>query len=496
MFKFVDIFRETQHKENAQIRTYFQQCMENIDKSNQYVMRKVCMYTSIIYLLLLILAHFVVPSFKINGVHFLIIPLMVVYFFINLHLRKPWVHISTHMTGIICGIFYFLLVTIIMLFDAVAVPDRPAVWTPLVIALFPMVYIDKMYKYGIEELIAIIIYAIIAYFNKEPELYTRELYMLVAAYILSMLSAHIILVMRSREGLAMIELRQLSSLDKLTHVLNKDALMQKMEYQYMQKKPEEACAMLMIDLDNFKDVNDNLGHDAGDRLLERVGQLLIDNFRAYDIIGRYGGDEFVVLMPRMNDTTILEMRCRTLQMSMTDINLGNGQPFTASIGAIIDDGNHTCKEIFRMADDALYKSKLTGKSKCTAWKIDGLDYPIKPVLITLTDRDDGKFLGLTGEDADRYEIVRTHNEDEALRYISQYHEKLELVEVDMALVDVSGIIIKYLKKRESFMKIPILAMASSPEESFRAKELGADEVLMIDATEEIYQQTIKRLIRM
>ena len=46
------------------------------------------------------------------------------------------------------------------------------------------------------------------------------------------------------------------------------------------------------------------------------------------------------------------------------------------------------------------------------------------------------------------------------------------------------------------MKIPILAMASSPEESFQAKELGADEVLMIDATDEIYQQTIKRLIRM
>ncbi|SOC14701.1 diguanylate cyclase (GGDEF) domain-containing protein [Pseudobutyrivibrio ruminis DSM 9787] len=496
MFKFVDLYKRTQHNENAQIRTYFAECIENINKSNLYMMRKICMYTSIIYSLLLILAHFVVPSFKLHGVHFLIIPLMVVYFFINVHLRKPGVHISTHMTGIICGIFYFSLVTIIMLFDAVAVPDRPAVWTPLVIALFPMVYIDKMYKYGIEELIAIIIYAIIAFFNKEPELYTRELYMLVAAYVLSMLSAHIILVMRSREGLAMIELRQLSSLDKLTHVLNKDALMQRMEYQYIQKKPEEACAMLMIDLDNFKDVNDNLGHDAGDRLLERVGQLLIDNFRAYDIIGRYGGDEFVVLMPKMNDTTILEMRCRTLQMFMTDINLGNGQPFTASIGAIIDDGNHTCKEIFRMADDALYKSKLTGKSKCTAWKIDGLDYPIKPVLIALTDRDDGKFLGLTGEDADRYEIVRTHNEDEALRYISQYHEKLELVEVDMSLVDESGIIIKYLKKRESFMKIPILAMASSPEESFQAKELGADEVLLIDATEEIYQQTIKRLIRM
>lgn len=496
MFKFVDVFRETQHKENAQIRTYFKECIENVNKSNLYMMRKVCMYTSIIYSLLLILAHFVVPSFKIHGVHFLIIPLMIVYYFINLHLRKPWVHISTHMTGIICGIFYFSLVIIIMLFDAVAVSERPAVWTPLVIALFPMVYIDKMYKYGCEELIAIIIYAIIAYFHKQPELYIRELYMLVAAYVLSMLSAHIILVMRSREGLAMIELKELSSLDKLTHVLNKDALMQRMESHYEHKKPEESCAMLMIDLDNFKDVNDNLGHDSGDRLLERVGQLLIDNFRAYDIIGRYGGDEFVVLMPKMNDMTILEMRCRTLQMFMTDINLGNGQPFTASIGAIIDGGNHSCNEIFRMADDALYKSKLTGKSRCTAWNIECIENPSKPVIIALTDENNDKAIGLCGILSDEFEIVKTHNEDEALRYISQYHEHLELVAVNMSLVDESGIIIKYLKKRESFTHVPILAVASSPEESFQAKELGSDEVIMIDSEDELYKEAVNKLIRM
>ena len=496
MFKFVDLFKKTQHNENAQIRLYFKECIKSINKSNLYMMRKVCMYTAIIYMLLLILANFVVPSFSINKVHFLIVPLLVIYYVINTHLRKPSVTLSTHMTGVVCGIFYFSLVTIIMLFDAVALPDRPAVWTPLVIALFPMVYIDRMEKYGLEELAAIIVYAIIAYFYKAPELYSRELYMLAGAYVLSMLSAHILLVTRSREGLAMIELKELSSLDKLTHVLNKDALMQRMKSHYEQKKPEESCAMLMIDLDNFKDVNDNLGHDSGDRLLERVGQLLIDNFRAYDIIGRYGGDEFVVLMPKMNDMSILEMRCRTLQMFMTDINLGNGQPFTASIGAIIDSGNHSCNEIFRMADDALYKSKLTGKSRCTAWQIESIENESKPVVVALTNDSNDKALGLCGILSDKFEIVKTYNEDEALRHISQYHEHLELVVVNMSLADESGIIIKYLKKRESFTHVPILAVVSSPEESFPAKELGANEVVMNDSTDEVYKQTIKRLVRM
>ena len=469
MFKFVDLFKKTQHNENAQIRLYFKECIKSINKSNLYMMRKVCMYTAIIYMLLLILANFVVPSFSINKVHFLIVPLLVIYYVINTHLRKPSVTLSTHMTGVVCGIFYFSLVTIIMLFDAVALPDRPAVWTPLVIALFPMVYIDRMEKYGLEELAAIIVYAIIAYFYKAPELYSRELYMLAGAYVLSMLSAHILLVTRSREGLAMIELKELSSLDKLTHVLNKDALMQRMKSHYEQKKPEESCAMLMIDLDNF---------------------------RAYDIIGRYGGDEFVVLMPKMNDMSILEMRCRTLQMFMTDINLGNGQPFTASIGAIIDSGNHSCNEIFRMADDALYKSKLTGKSRCTAWQIESIENVSKPVVVALTNDSNDKALGLCGILSDKFEIVKTYNEDEALRHISQYHEHLELVVVNMSLADESGIIIKYLKKRESFTHVPILAVVSSPEESFPAKELGANEVVMNDSTDEVYKQTIKRLVRM
>ena len=181
---------------------------------------------------------------------------------------------------------------------------------------------------------------------------------------------------------------------------------------------------------------------------------------------------------------------------MTDINLGNGQPFTASIGAIIDDGNHTCSEIFRMADDALYKSKLSGKSKCTAWKISNFEYPSKPVVIALTDGGINKIFGIVEDTTKRFEIVKTHNEDEALRCISQYHEKLQLVVVDMLLVNESGIIIRYLKKREGFMHIPILAVASSPEESFQAKELGADEVVMTDSSDELKQQTINRLVRM
>lgn len=494
--KIPNLFQKTQQTENAQIKAYFEQCMESIDLSNQYMMRKVCMYASIIYLFLLLMAKFAVPSFGIHPVHFLIMPLLVVYFFINLHIRKPTVHLSTHMTGITCGIFYSCLVFIIMLFDVIAVPERPAVWTPLVIALFPMVYIDRMFKYGIEELVAILTYAVLAYFNKIPSLFRREMYMLMAAYVLSMLSAHIILVMRSREGLAMLELKQVSSLDKLTHVLNKGALLQRLEYHYLHKKPEEPCALLMLDLDNFKEVNDNLGHDAGDRLLERVGQLLIDNFRAYDIIGRYGGDEFVVLMPKMSNPVILEMRCKSLQMFLTDFNLGNGQPFTVSIGGIVDQGEFTYQEIFRMADDALYISKLKGKSCYTTWIVDNKELSDKPYLVLLANGEEEKVCRLYENEINNFEIITAVRENDALRCISQWHENIKLVVVEMSMIGEDGFILKYLKKRESFIDIPILAVASSPEERELAKKLGANEILMNDSPDEHYHSAVAKLVRM
>ncbi|SDB51550.1 diguanylate cyclase (GGDEF) domain-containing protein [Pseudobutyrivibrio sp. YE44] len=483
-------------RENKQILEYFHTCMDDINEANLFMLRKVCMYVSITYLVVLVLGFSMVRGYGLTLGHILIFPLLIVYFFFNLYARNNGKKIHTNLVGIICCSFYFLLACAFIYIDIFSKGLSDNFWTTMLVLVFPTLYIDRMYKYGTEELLVVVIYGVVAYFIEERDLFLKHLYLLFAAYIISMLAAHIVLEMRSRECLYAKELKRFSSLDKLTHVLNKAALVDRMEEYFVAKPAEEPCAICIIDLDNFKDVNDNLGHNAGDMLLERVGQLLIDNFRAYDVIGRYGGDEFVVLMPQMGDVAILQMRCRTMQMFLGDFDLGSNHDFSVSIGAAICDGIRNYEEVFKMADDALYKSKLEGKNRCNAWVIDAKTYE-KPILLSIRGEMTEAVRRMYAAEGERFDIVTALTNDDALRTISQYHNQIRIIllEVDKER-GLGDTVLKYIKNRQSFASIPVLALAMDQESSFLAHDFGADEVIMIDSPDEEYRRIIDSLVRM
>ena len=494
MFKNIQRFVKVHNADKERAREYFKLCMSDIDTSNLDNLRKVCMYISIVYVFMLALAVVAVPGFKITFAYWLVIPLLVIYYFINRYIQSSRVKLSTHAVGILCGAFYYAMCLIFMMMDVVSFPNSQALWTPLAIVVFPMLYNDKLYKYGITELVAVIAFCILSYSYKDTHVFIIDAYTIMVAYILSMLAADIVIGVRSREGLAIMELKRIGSLDKLTRVLNKDALLYSIENYYGRKTPESFCAMCIIDLDDFKHVNDNLGHNTGDLLLERVGQLLRDSFRAYDIIGRYGGDEFVVLMPDMADISSLEMRCRTLQMMLVDFSLGNGQPFTVSIGAIIDKSNYSSKEIFRIADDALYMSKLSGKNCCTTWVINNREYSGKPIIVVFTKGDRPGTSKLYRGAGSTFDIISTRTDKETLSYVSQYHNYIKIILLEMDIMDDFEMVVKYIKTREGFADIPVLAVAEAEEDVRHAKELGVDDALMYSTPEAIFVKTIRNLI--
>ncbi len=487
---------KTYSRENESISEYFDVCISTIDKDNLYMLRRVCMYVSMVYAFLVGLALLIVPNFRMTFADILVIPILLVYFNINLYTRKPTTHLSTNAVGLICGGFYLSMCLTYVLIDVISHSQSQAIWTPIALVVFPMVYIDKMYKYGIEELFIIIVFAILSMVYKKPELFTRDLFAMIAAYFVSMITGHIILEMRSREGLAMVELKRMSSLDKLTKVLNKDALLYRIENYYSNKEIGSSCTMCVFDLDDFKLVNDNLGHNAGDLLLERVGKLLKDSFRAYDIIGRYGGDEFVALMPNMSNVDIIEARFKYLQELLQDFCLGNGQPFTASIGAVIDNSGYSWKDVFRLADDALYMSKLSGKSTCTTWVIEDNPYSKGAVIAMLTQEINPRVRRLIQDEQEYYDIISSSNEKDILRCICQYHENVAIAILEMDEINEFKMVLKYLKTREGFSKIPVLAIAAYENEMKEAKNLGADEVILSNAPYEQYKVILRKLISM
>lgn len=126
----------------------------------------------------------------------------------------------------------------------------------------------------------------------------------------------------------------------------------------------EPVAVLLVDLDHFKQVNDQLGHEAGDVLLGRIGALLASEARSYDTVARIGGDEFVVVCPTTDTFGARAMaeRLRRLVRETGAAVLPEGEEVTVSIGiAVYPLAGDTPEELLRAADAALYEVKRAGR---------------------------------------------------------------------------------------------------------------------------------------
>jgi diguanylate cyclase (GGDEF)-like protein/PAS domain S-box-containing protein len=160
------------------------------------------------------------------------------------------------------------------------------------------------------------------------------------------------------------ELEARATLDPLTGVYNRAALNQHLTHELLQRNGGSELAVMFFDLDNFKTINDTFGHDAGDQLLiyvaERVGQAL----RRGDLVGRPGGDEFVVSCRVRSGDDALEIGERLRQEIAAGFRY-NDQPLhvTASLGIAIAQPDDDVASILRRADTAAYVAKHAGKAR-------------------------------------------------------------------------------------------------------------------------------------
>lgn len=148
--------------------------------------------------------------------------------------------------------------------------------------------------------------------------------------------------------------------DSLTKLLNKDAGRKRAEAYFQQLGENLHCAMLIIDLDDFKQVNDHYGHLFGDTVLTTAAKEIKYLFRNQDIVSRVGGDEFMVLMRGVSDRTIVENRCkRLLEVFQKMIRSYQLQiPMGCSIGvALAPEHGNNYLQLFKCADQALYQAK-------------------------------------------------------------------------------------------------------------------------------------------
>ncbi len=161
-------------------------------------------------------------------------------------------------------------------------------------------------------------------------------------------------------------IQHLAHHDGLTGLLNRGAFMERMAL--LMKRAErkgEMLALLFIDLDNFKRVNDSLGHLEGDQVLTTVSERIIGALRGSDLVGRFGGDEFVVLLSDLESRADIVVVLEAL-LSVVEVPVkadGRALSVTPSIGvAVYPDDGRQADELIQHADTAMYRAKARGRA--------------------------------------------------------------------------------------------------------------------------------------
>lgn len=164
----------------------------------------------------------------------------------------------------------------------------------------------------------------------------------------------------------MVQAREVAQVDALTFLFNRRMIVRELQQEILRtERYDSAFSIALIDIDHFKKVNDVYGHLAGDEVLREVAQRLSNNIRHSDSVGRYGGEEFLILLPNTKSSSAAEQAER-LSVQIREIPFDvyeNSLKVTISIGIAQLQTGDTWETLLKRADDAMYEAKNTGRNR-------------------------------------------------------------------------------------------------------------------------------------
>ena len=160
-----------------------------------------------------------------------------------------------------------------------------------------------------------------------------------------------------------IELKNLLSKDYLTDLFNRSRLDEALEYELKQSERYKTIfGVIMMDIDYFKTVNDNYGHQVGDTVLREFSKILTSTFRVTDIVGRWGGEEFLIIVTNTNKKAIINL-AEKLRVAIETYEFSTVKQKTASFGVTIYNPQDKINKLVSRVDKALYEAKNNGRNQ-------------------------------------------------------------------------------------------------------------------------------------
>jgi len=316
-----------------------------------------------IYLLYFAVTFFFFPRLMISPLYALYIPAML---YIDFRARKliRAKTIQLRAARRLTLIMYALCMMEMILLSVFPHPDLPAVYLPLFLIIGPVLFILPV----LEELLITVsgaaAFIVLVVLYKPASLWQHELFETVTALVMAICA--ILLMTRTRIQTETLKDQYfvMSRHDALTGIQNKAAgLTAAEQYLHEFRKPRKRFAVFFVDLDDFKKINDTYGHIEGDRLLRKIGAVLKSVCRKDDIVCRFGGDEFLILIKDLSGEDTAARKAEQILAALQNLSGREKYAISCSIGiCYVAEGRGEIESYIRKADQALYAAKNKGKN--------------------------------------------------------------------------------------------------------------------------------------
>lgn len=358
------LYTELFNRYNRERRQFFADARDESARQNLRMLKKISIFLFPFLLFTFCITPFIVSGWRISLPYILLAGTVAVFaVFSSLYSRKPM--INAWIANAVCVLFVILIFILLFWIDIFLSADLPASFVSLVLVMTPGLFILRFRV--IVPLMAVeeIIYVILVMEFKEPRIAQTDVFSSFIGLAFGYLMALTIVQLRIQDNNAKREYQRRSMVDPVTGILNKFSIEQSVRDTLQARDPSTNCALLRIDIDNMKRMNDELGMLVGDMFLENVAEFLISIFRGTDIIGRIGGDEFMVFVREMKGEDWLAGKCSRIQHEVKALSNENGNVnMSCSIGvAVSGEKAVSFEQMYTLADDSLYKAKTRGRGK-------------------------------------------------------------------------------------------------------------------------------------
>ena len=264
--------------------------------------------------------------------------------------------------SILSQFLIYLSIMMLFLFGGLVTsnkPSTPATTFMVILIITPLFMIDKPYYMILVLILASASFIVWMYFIKDYEVWKMDFVNTLIFSVVSMIIHVIANSIRIKEFVLIRRINIQKDLDELTGISNKAAITRGIN-EYLADKSKNKAIMMMLDIDRFKSINDDYGHDVGDIVLTQVGSFLKETFSHGEIVGRFGGDEFIIFIKDTNDVNEVKKAALSITDHITDYVkvAGIDLKVVVSVGVAIYQGQeNNYSEIFKKADTALYRTK-------------------------------------------------------------------------------------------------------------------------------------------